>query len=133
MRLVLDTNVLVSALWKPGSVPALALDAVWATAAVVLYDARILEEYRAVLARPKFRAIDPATSAALIDRIAACGTALENVARWEGALPDHDDRTFVEVARAGAADAVITGNVRDFPEGLGFAVWPPAMLLAQLG
>jgi predicted nucleic acid-binding protein len=29
VRLVLDTNVLVSALWKPGSVPALAITAVF--------------------------------------------------------------------------------------------------------
>ena len=55
MRLVLDTNVLISALWKPGSVPDLALTAMWARGARVLYDARIMSEYRAVLARSKFK------------------------------------------------------------------------------
>jgi predicted nucleic acid-binding protein len=30
------------------------------------------------------------------------------------ALPDADDRMFVEVALAGGADAIVTGNVRHF-------------------
>jgi hypothetical protein len=39
---------------------------------------------------------------------------------------------FVEVALAGRADAIVTGNLRQYPNDLGFAVHPPASLLAML-
>jgi predicted nucleic acid-binding protein len=60
LRLVLDTNVLVAALLTPGRTPDRALSAIFARGDVVLYDASLEAEYRAVLARPKFRGIDPA-------------------------------------------------------------------------
>jgi putative PIN family toxin of toxin-antitoxin system len=132
MRLVLDTNVLISALWKPGSVPDQALIAAFARGATVLYDARIVAEYRTVLARPKFKRIDPARTADLIARLVSNGEEVTDVPAWEGALPDDDDRLFVEVALAGSADAIITGNLRDYPETLGVSVLPPASLLAML-
>ena len=33
----------------------------------------------------------------------------------------------------GRAHAIVTGNIRDYPGGLGFDVHPPATLLAMLG
>jgi putative PIN family toxin of toxin-antitoxin system len=131
MRLVVDTNVLVSALLKPGSVPDRALAAIW-RAATVVYDARIAGEYRSVLERPKFRAIDPLRIAELIGTLRAHGSDLGEVPPWEGALTDGDDRIFVEAALAGRADAIVTGNIRHYPGGLGFLVLPPATLLARL-
>lgn len=132
MRLVLDTNVLISALWKPGSVPDLALAAIWSRGARVLYDARILTEYRTVLARPKFKKIEAVRAAALISKIVLEGEELVNVDGWSGALPDDDDRIFVEVALAGKADAIVTGNLRDYPASVGVLVLPPANVLATL-
>jgi len=132
MRLVLDTNVLVSALLKAGSVPDRALSAVWSTGATVLYDPRVLEEYRQVLHRPKFRAVDRARIEDVLDRVVRFGHDLGAVPAWSGPMPDDDDRQFVEVALAGGADALVTGNLRDFPEGLGFELLPPASLLAML-
>lgn len=133
MLLVLDTNVLVSALLKPGSVPDRALSAIWARDATILYDARIEDEYRSVLARPKFRAIERARIDDVLAEIIARGKALEDVARWDGAMTDDDDRIFVEVALAGHAHAIVTGNVRHYPTDLGFEVLPPAKLLERLG
>ena len=132
LRLVLDTNVLVSALWTPGSVPDTAITAIFAHHARVLYDARILAEYRTVLARPKFKKIDPARAAALIAKLVALVQHVADVAPWTGAMKDGDDRMFVEVALAGRASMLVTGNLRDFPQDLGFAVHPPAMVLATL-
>ena len=132
MRLVLDTNMLVSALLKAGSVPDRALGAIWTTRALVLYDARIVDEYRRVLGRPKFRAIAPPRIDDLFARLLAHGRELADVPVWEGAMSDADDRIFVEVALAGRADAIVTGNLRDFPRDLGFEVHPPATLLAML-
>jgi putative PIN family toxin of toxin-antitoxin system len=132
MRLVLDTNIVVSALLKPASVPGRALAAIWSTNAVVLYDARIDHEYRDVLRRPKFRAIPPQLVDDFLATLAGRGKNLGDVPAWSGAMTDEDDRAFVEVALAGGAHAIVTGNIRDYPVGLGFEVHPPATLLAML-
>jgi putative PIN family toxin of toxin-antitoxin system len=132
MRLVLDTNIVVSALLKPASVPGRALAAIWSTNAVVLYDARIDHEYRDVLRRPKFRAIPSELVDDFLATLAARGEDLGDVPAWSGAMTDEDDRAFVEVALAGRAHAIVTGNIRDYPVGLGFEVHPPATLLAML-
>ncbi len=133
MRCVLDTNVIISALWKPGSVPDQAVTAALENGGRVLYDSRILIEYRSVLARPKFKRINPAHAAALISRIESHGEAVADVARWTGVMPDDDDRMFVEVALTGRADVIITGNERDFPSDLGFIVKRPATLVTSIG
>lgn len=132
MRVVVDTNVIVSALLKPGSVPDRALAAIWEHA-TVLYDRRVAQEYRDVLARPKLRAIDRGRADALIATLHERGVDLGEVPAWTGAMTDEDDRVFVEVALAGPAGAIVTGNLRDYPTGLGFEVLPPATLLARLG
>ena len=59
-------------------------------------------------------------------------TLLDEVPAWTGAMTDEDDRIFVEAAIAGRADAIVTGNVRDYPSGLGFEILPPATLLARI-
>ncbi len=137
LRFVVDTNVLVSALYKPGSVPARALEAIWRIGerqgtASLLYDARIVDEYRSVLARPKFRALDRHSIDELISEVLSRGADLGDVAAWSGALPDEGDRIFVEVALAGCA-MIVTGNIKHYPVDLGLQVLPPAMMLAQHG
>jgi putative PIN family toxin of toxin-antitoxin system len=132
MRLVLDTNVLVSALLHPGRTPDLALQALGAARAVILVDDRVEAEYREVLGRPKFRAIVPARREALLEAVLAGCERVAVVAPSTVSLLDPDDRAFVDVALVGRADAVVTGNGRHYPEGLGFAVLSPAALLARL-
>lgn len=132
MRVVVDTNVIVSALLKPGSVPDRAIDAIWASA-TWLFDDRIVAEYREVLERPKFRAIGPERASDFLATLHARGTRLGPVPAWTGAMTDESDRIFVEAALAERADAIVTGNARHYPLGLGFEVLPPAALLARLG
>jgi len=131
VRLVIDTNVIVAALLTPGRTPDRALAVALARGDTLLHDARIVEEYRDVLARPKFRRVDPARTAALLASLLAHGEDLGVVAPWVGALIDADDRAFVEVALAGRADAVVTGNTRHYPTDLAFAVLSPTELLAR--
>jgi uncharacterized protein len=133
MRLVLDTNVLISALLNVGRTPDQALSQVCARRDVVLYDHRIAEEYRSVLARPKFQAIDPSRSEALVAALLALGEDLGTVRPWEGAMIDPRDRCFIEVALAGRADAIVTGNTKHYPTDLGFEVLTPAALLSRHG
>ncbi|MDB4947246.1 MAG: hypothetical protein JWP97_6780 [Labilithrix sp.] len=131
---VVDTNVLLSAILKEGSVPDRLLTALWDQGVLVAYDARIALEYREIVARPKFRKVlDPARAARLLDALLARGRELVEVPRWPGVLGDDSDRPFVEVALAARAAAIVTGNLKDYPANLGFDVLPPATQLARLG
>ncbi len=132
MRLVFDTNVLVSALLNPGRTPDLALEAARRAGVTVLVDDRIEAEYREVLARPKFRKVDPAKREALLTETLTGCERVTVTAPFEGALIDVDDRVFVEVALAGHALALVTGNTKHYPTDLGFEVLTPAALLARL-
>jgi uncharacterized protein len=53
-RIVLDTNVLVSAFLNPSGAPSQVLTLVLAGELKLLFDRRILDEYAEVLARPRF-------------------------------------------------------------------------------
>jgi len=113
VRIVLDTNVLVSGLLSPFGPPADVVRLVAAGALRLGVDARILEEYRLVLARPRF-GFDAARVAELLSQVDADGVrGATQPLRLR--LPDPDDEPFLEVALAVAADALVTGNVRHFP------------------
>jgi putative PIN family toxin of toxin-antitoxin system len=112
LRIVLDTNVLVSGLLSPAGPPGRILDLVTAQHVAVLFDDRIIAEYHDVLARPRLR-IQPAEADALLAVIQQAGIPV--VARpLDVVLPDGDDVTFFEVAVEGRADALVTGNERHF-------------------
>lgn len=132
LRLVLDTNVVISAMLKTGSVPDRALAAIWRRGAVVVYDERIADEYREVAMRPKFKAIDRARVEEVLAKVLENGERIADVAPWNGPMSDDGDRIFVEVALAGRAHAIVTGNLKHYPGDLGFEVQPPATLLAML-
>ncbi len=132
MRLVIDTNVLISALLKPGSVPDQAVDAIWRSRAVVLYDQRIAAEYREVVARPKFRAVPAKRREALLALLFERAQDLGEVTPWHGEMVDEGDRMFVEAALFGGAQVIVTGNAKHYPLDLAFAVTPPAQLLSLL-
>ena len=112
MIIVLDTNVLVSALLSPFGTPARLLDLLLAGEMRLAYDDRILSEYQQVLARPRF-GFDPYAIADLLTYLTTEGLPV-TTRPWPIPLPDPDDLPFLEVAQA--ADAVlITGNRRHFP------------------
>lgn len=112
MRVVVDTNVLVSGLLSPHGPPGRVVDLMVNGRLTPLYDDRVLEEYRSVLRRDRF-AFDPGDVRDLLDQLRATG---EHVAPdpWPGELPDPDDRPFLEVALSGRARALVTGNLEDF-------------------
>ncbi len=113
MRIVLDTNVLVSGLLSPFGPPAEIVRLVSAGSLTLCLDARILTEYAEVLARPRF-SFDPDAVSALLDYIDDRG---QNVAAapLDTRLPDPDDEPFLEIALACGADCLVTGNLRHFP------------------
>lgn len=128
-RLVVDTNVVVSALLHPERTPAQALVA--ARRCTILVDARIEAEYRSVLARKKFASIPAADRDALLDSLLSRAERVVTIA-YATSMTDEDDRMFVEVALAGGADAIITGNTKHFPSTLPVEVIGPTELLRRL-
>lgn len=114
-RLVLDTNVVISALLSACRAPAILLDLTLAGEITLLADDRILAEYRAVAHRPKF-----ALETTQLSRVfAALESMTERIVPHPLAieLPDPDDLPFLEVAIAGHADALVTGDARHFRSG----------------
>lgn len=117
MRVVIDTNVLVSGIINPHWAPGRVLDAVLARAVHVLYDDRILDEYRQVLRRPLF-GFAQSNIDSLLDFIEMSGEHVST--RNIGVvLPDPTDLPFLEVAVLGSADALVTGNLKHFKPTMG--------------
>jgi uncharacterized protein len=112
VRIVLDTNVLVSGLLSPMGPPGRIVDLIAAERLTVLFDDRVVNEYRDVLARPRLR-IEPAEATAVLDLIVHTGHYVP-AAPIDVELPDPDDVPFLEIAVAAAADALVTGNERHF-------------------
>ena len=124
--LVIDTNILVSALWSDNGTPRKLVDYLGEMGTLTpCYDVRIMNEYTQVLHRPKFR-FELAEINAVLEEIRKKGWLIVepvNIDRIPGlsraAFPDPDDIPFVEVAAA-AGCPLITGNLKHFP-GVPFA------------
>ncbi len=113
MRIVLDTNVLVSGLLTPFGPPGQIVRIVADGSLSLCFDARILAEYREVLLRLKFPFTSGAVEA-LLDQIFANGMVVSSMP-LRLSLPDKDDEPFLEIALASKAP-LITGNVRHYPK-----------------
>ncbi len=112
MRVVIDTNVIVSGILNPHGSPGCILNAFLSEAITVLHDDRILSEYRAVLLRPAF-GFSRSDVEVLLDFVESVG---EHVSAEPLSLilPDPSDLPFLEVATSGRAEALITGNIKHF-------------------
>ena len=135
MRIVIDTNVLVSALITPGRAAANLLEGHVLIdderrAVTLLLAERIVAEYREVLARARF-GFEPDLVDDLVAALEAVATFIEAPALVSTPTPD-DDRPFLEVAVAGEADVIVTGNKRHFPATGAIEVLGPGELLARL-
>ncbi len=114
MKIVLDTNVIVSGLLNPHGKPGTILQMVISKAVTICYDARIITEYRDVLLRPKFPILRAEVDA-ILEQIEAAGH-LVVTSPLPRNLPDPDDEPFLEVAMSGEAECLVTGNVKHYPE-----------------
>ena len=113
MNIVLDTNVLVSALWSADSKPAAIVNAVIAGRFTACYDYRILDEYVKVLHRPKFRFNEWEINS-LLDPVIRNGISVIADPLPEIAFADESDKKFFEVAKFCHA-YVVTGNIKHYP------------------
>ena len=112
MRVVIDTNVMVSGVLNPHGPPGRIVNALLSETVTALHDDRILSEYREVLLRPTFR-FPLADVEVLLDFVESAG---EHVSAQPLSLvlPDPNDLPFLEVATSGRAEALITGNIKHF-------------------
>ena len=113
MKIVLDTNVLVSGLLTPFGTSGEIVRMVSAGKLFLQYDSRILLEYQEVLCRPRFQ-FNKDHIDSLIDFAKKNGQ-LVPATPLKHCLPDPDDEPFLEIAIAGRAERLITGNKSHYP------------------
>jgi uncharacterized protein len=113
LRLVIDTNILVSAALKPDDLQrTVLLLAITKPARLYVTDA-ILTEYREVLARPELR-IRKGLRLQLLQLIKNHAQVVKPTRPLHAAKDPSDDK-FLECADAARADYLVTGNQRHFP------------------
>jgi putative PIN family toxin of toxin-antitoxin system len=114
MKIVLDTNVLVSGLLTPFCNCGEIVRMLTSDEITLCVDSRLLVEYEEVLSRPKFN-IAPQKAAAIIEYIQA-SSETHAVVPLDRALPDESDNPFMEVALSSDAKCLVSGNIKHFPE-----------------
>jgi uncharacterized protein len=113
LRLVIDTNVLISAAIKPAGLQRTVL-LLGITKPARLYVTKpILEEYEDVLARPELR-IRKGLRQQLLQLVKNHAHTVVSTRRLE-VTSDSDDNIFLECADAARADYLVTGNQKHFP------------------
>ena len=112
MKVVLDTNVLVSGMMTKGGTCAIILDLLSDDRLIAALDGRMMNEYRRVCAEPRLH-LD---AEAVRDFLHFLNDCAENVTAMplDADLPDPDDLPFLEVA-AEAHAVLVTGNKKHFP------------------
>ena len=111
MKVVLDCNVVVAAGIKDGTCAACLWEII--RNHQIMVSSEIIEEYREVIARPKFK-----TSYSSLLQIVEI---LIDVADWVSPnacsiqLPDPDDTIYLASALEAKADFIITGNKKHLP------------------
>jgi uncharacterized protein len=132
MRIVLDTNVLISGVLSATGPPAWILEAALTGRLELALDSTIREEYETVLRRPEF--------GFSVSRLDALLATLDDLALWVAAppllsarLPDRDDEPFLAVAVA-TGSILVTGNAKHFPPRIrcGVEVLSPRELVDRL-
>ena len=113
LRLVLDTNVVVSAALKPGGLQRTVMLLALTRPARLYVTAAVLDEYRAVLSRPELK-IRKGLRSQFLQWI-KLKSHVVSPARPLRVTSDVNDNIFVECADASRADYLVTGNLRHFP------------------
>ncbi len=113
LRLVIDTNVVVSAALKPEGVERTVVLLAMTKPALWYVSEAILGEYAAVLARPEL-SIRKGLRRQLLQLIRN-HTRIVAPFRLPSMTPDAADIIFLECADRARADYLVTGNQRHFP------------------
>lgn len=113
IRVVLDTNIVISALLQPLGPPAEVFVMALSDRIQFCVTGAIFAEYEEVIRRPRFRRTDEIILATLdAIRMKACWIRPLEPVR---ACTDPDDDMFLECCQASQEDYLVTGNTKDFP------------------
>ena len=112
-RLVLDTNVVLSAALKPDGLQRLIFQVALSPFCEVFVSAPILTEYEDVLSRKRFK-LQPNEVQAVMRLIKTTAT-LVTPQNTVTAASDPDDNMFLECAEEAEANYLVTGNKKHFP------------------
>lgn len=125
---VIDTNVIVSALisTKTETPPFSVMAHVYSGIITPVYNDEMLQEYREVLSRDKFR-LSPDRIDDALSVIRDYGLNLERTKVEGEVFPDPKDAVFYEVAMSKEDAYLVTGNIKHFPK-KPFVVTPAEML-----
>jgi putative PIN family toxin of toxin-antitoxin system len=113
LRLVVDTNVLVSAALKPDGLQRTVLLLALAKPARLYVSAPILAEYKAVLSRPELQ-IRKGLRHRFLELIDSHAHVVKPVRRL-AITANPGDNILLECADSARADYLVTGNQRHFP------------------
>ena len=134
-RVVLDTNVIVTALRSRRGASAALLDRVGTGAFDFCLSVALLLEYESALLRPEsgIRLPVPVLED-ILDYLAAVGLHQEIHFLWRPTLPDPADDHVLELAVAGGCDAIVTYNTKHFrgADRFGLRLMTPLDLLSEL-
>ena len=132
MKVVVDTNVLVSAILKDQSLPALAVHVI-EQRGVLLKSTATEQQLFEVLARPYFVSLIAPAAHAWLKRLLAAAEAVTITERIVACRDPTDDK-FLELAVNGHADLIVSGDAdllalnpfRDIP------IVPPAVFVQSI-
>ncbi len=114
LRLVIDTNILISAVLTPTGLQRTVLVLAMTKPARWYVSQPILQEYRSVLACPDLKIRRGLQRQFL--QLVENHSHLVSVTRRLNVARDPDDNMFLECADAARADFLITGNQKHFPQ-----------------
>ena len=114
MKILLDTNIIVSALLSPQGLPAKIFNLVLNGNMTLIYDNNILAEYIDVLGREHLK-INRELAGVVLDFIRKDGEFKIAIPQKKH-LIDEDDRMFYELFKSADVDYFVIGNKKHFPK-----------------
>ena len=137
MRIVLDTNILISSVIESRGPSAILVDA-WLDdeAFILVTSADQIDELQRVMGYDRLRKqIDATQSETLLDRLSHVATVLKSVPEVD-LSPDPDDNAIIAAAIAGQADLIVSGDKRhliSLQEAAGIPIITPREALKRVG
>jgi putative PIN family toxin of toxin-antitoxin system len=138
VRLVLDTNVIVTAMRSPKGASAALLMAARRDRVKILANVALALEYEATSRRLEHgvaAGLRPSEVSVFVDAVIAMAEPVESHFLWRPQLRDPADEMVLEAAANGQASAIVTFNSQDFggvPLQFGIEVLSPVDVLRRI-